>query len=134
MGSLRSIRSEAAREHRQKYRAVREKVLSLLGEWYEDLVLRLLEQGPCAKQKLLDIDILSARFGEGTTVMESILEHLLDQHEHLGAEFSNDELENLVQDCLTKYFDQQYKEHLLEDLMQFWGVSFNGDLCALEEK
>lgn len=134
MGSIRTIRSEAASERREKYRAVRKEILSLLDDWYEDIVLRLLEEGPRTKQVLLDIDILSARFGEGTPVGESILEHLHDQHEHVSAEFSDDQLKNLVQDCLTKYFNQQYKQHLLEDLMNFWDVIFNGDLCVLEEK
>jgi hypothetical protein len=133
MGSFRTMSSEAAREHREKYRAVQTEVLDLLDGWYECRALHLLDNlGPCTKQVLLDLDVLSARLSSGT-VVESILSDLHDQYEQLSAEFSDDQLKNLVQDC-AREFDQEHKEYLLDDLVKNWGVNFNGDLYVRELK
>lgn len=131
MGSLREIRLEAAREYREKYGAVWEEVLSELADWYEYLVLRLLEQRPRTKQELLDMDFLSARIGS-ETFLEYLRSDRYNLADHPSAQFSDDELRNVMQDCLAKEFGQAYKEYIFEDLVNH-GVRLNGDLYVYEE-
>jgi hypothetical protein len=131
MGSLRNIRSEAAREYREKYGAVWEEVLTELEDWYEYLALHLLEKGPRTKQELLDIDILSARIGS-ETFLEYLRSDRYNLDDHPSAEFSDDDMKNLVQDCLEREFGKEYKEYILEDLVNH-GVRLNGDLYVYED-